>query len=88
MQLSAISKIDGKPSMVVDYYPIKVAINAEVSPGYMLKVLSFKGIETMSKKIITKKEFDRECEERIGMGYEVTGFNTLPQLANPMWGAC
>jgi hypothetical protein len=42
----------------------------------------------MSKKVITKKEFIRECDERIGMGYQVTDFNTLPQLANPMWGAC
>jgi hypothetical protein len=88
MQLSALSKIDGKPSMVVDYYPVKVSLNADVSPNYMLKVVSFKGVDTMSKKVISKREFERECEERVGMGYEVTGFNTIPQLANPMWGAC
>jgi hypothetical protein len=88
MQLSAISQIDGKPSMVVDYYPIKISSDADISPNYMLKILSFKGVETMSKKVITKREFIRECDERIGMGYKVTDFNTLPQLANPMWGAC
>jgi hypothetical protein len=88
MQLSAISKIDGKPSMVVDYYPVKVGINADVSPNYMLKIVKFQGVDTMSKKVITKKEFNCECEERIGMGYQVTDFHTMPQLANPMWGAC
>jgi len=88
MQLSAISQIDGKPSMVVDYYPVKVSLDADVSPDYMLKIVKFQGVDTMSKKVISKKEFNRECDERIGMGYEVTDFHTLPQLANPMWGAC
>jgi hypothetical protein len=88
MQLSAISQIDGKPSMVVDYYPVKVAITEPASPNYMLKVLSFRGVDTMSKKVITKREFERECDERIGMGYQVTDFHTDAQLANPMWGAC
>ena len=87
MQLSTFSQIDGKPSMIVDYYPIKVSADADVSPNYMLKILSFQGTETMSKKVITKKQFEQECEERIGMGYEVTQFHTLPQIANPMWGA-
>jgi hypothetical protein len=88
MQLSAISQIDGNPSMVVDYYPVKVSLDADVSPDYMLKIVSFKGTDTMSKKVISKKDFTRECEERINMGYQVTDFHTLPQLANPMWGAC
>ncbi len=88
MQLSAISQIDGKPSMVVDYYPVKVSLDADVSPDYMLKIVSFKGTDRMSKKVISKKDFTRECEDRINMGYQVTDFHTLPQLANPMWGAC
>lgn len=88
MQLSAISQIDGKPSMVVDYYPVKVSLDADVSPNYMLKIVKFQGVDTVSKKVISKKEFTRECEERINMGYQVTDFHTLPQLANPMWGAC
>jgi hypothetical protein len=87
MQLSTTSKIDGKPSMVVDYYPVKLPFG-DISKSYILKVVSFQGAETMSKKFITKKEFVRECDERIGMGFEVTNFNIIPQLGNPMNGAC
>jgi len=82
MQLSCISKIDGKPSMVVDYFPVKD------STQFMFKVLKFQGVDTMSQKCITKRDFDRECEERIGMGWEVTGFNTEVRNVNPMNGAC
>ena len=81
MQLSTFSKIDGKPSMTVDYYPIKD------STRHMFKVLKFQGVDTMSTKCITKRDFERECEERIGMGWEVTDFNTEVKNVNPMNGA-
>jgi hypothetical protein len=42
----------------------------------------------MSTKCITKRDFERECEERIGLGYNVTGFNTESVNVNPMAGAC
>ena len=87
MQLSAISKIDGKPSMVVDFYPIQLS-DGNICTGHVLKVLKFQGVDTMSTKCITKRDFDRECDERIGMGWEVTDFNTTAQYWNPMWGAC
>jgi len=73
-------------TMVVDYYPIKLPFG-DISPSYMLKIVSFKGVDVMSKKVITKRDFSFECEERIGMGYDVTEFHTIPQLANPMCGA-
>lgn len=82
MQLSCISKIDGKPSMTVDYYPIKD------STQFMFKVLKFQGVDTMSYKCITMHDFEREMEERIGMGWEVTNFNTEVKNVNPMNGAC
>jgi hypothetical protein len=82
MQLSCISKIDGKPSMTVDYFPIKD------STQFMFKVLKFQGVDTMSTKCITMKDFEREMEERIGMGWEVTNFNTEVKNVNPMNGAC
>ena len=82
MQLSAISKIDGKPSMVVDYYPVKL------SDRHMYKIVKFQGVETMSYKTITKRDFEREVEERINHGYKVTGFNTEAKNVNPMAGAC
>lgn len=69
-------------SMVVDYYPIKD------STQFMYKVLKFQGVDTMSTKCITKRDFEHECDERIGMGYNVTGFNTEVVNVNPMNGAC
>jgi len=68
--------------MTVDYYPVKD------STQYMFKVLKFQGVDTMSYKCITKREFAREMDERIGMGWEVTGFNTEIKNVNPMAGAC
>ena len=82
MQLSTTSQIDGNPSMVVDYYPVKL------SNRHMFKVLKFRGVDAMSYKCITKKEFERELNERIGLGWEVTGFNTEIKNVNPMAGAC
>jgi hypothetical protein len=54
----------------------------------MYKVLKFQGVDTMSTKCISKCDFERECEERIGLGYNVTGFNTESVNVNPMAGAC
>jgi hypothetical protein len=69
-------------SMVVDYYPI------EGSTQFIYKVLKFQGVDTMSTKCITKSDFQRECAERIGLGYEVTDFNLDAVNVNPMAGAC
>jgi len=69
-------------TMVVDYYPITG------NTQFLYKVLKFQGVNTMSTKCITKKDFESECRERIGMGYEVTGFNTEAVNVNPMNGAC
>jgi hypothetical protein len=69
-------------TMVVDYFPI------EGSTQFVYKVLKFQGVDTMSTKCITKHDFERECEERIGLGYEVTDFNTESVNVNPMVGAC
>lgn len=69
-------------TMVVDYYPI------EGSSQFLYKVLKFQGVDTMSTKCITKKDFEYEMKERIGLGYEVTGFNTEAVNVNPMNGVC
>jgi len=81
MQLSTCSQINGQPSIVVDYYPVKD------STRHMYKVLKYRGIEALSYKCITKRDFEREMAERIGLGWEVTGFNTEVKNVNPMNGA-
>jgi hypothetical protein len=68
-------------TMVVDYFPI------EGDTQFIYKVLKFQGVDTMSTKCITKRDFEYEMKERIGLGYEVTGFNTQPVNVNPMNGA-
>jgi hypothetical protein len=68
-------------TMVVDYFPI------EGDTQFIYKVLKFQGVDTMSTKCITKRDFEYECAERIGLGYNVTGFNTEAVNVNPMNGA-
>jgi hypothetical protein len=74
-------------TMVVDYYPCKME-DGRVSPNFLVKVVRFRGIETMSTSVITRKKFVSECQERIGIGYNVVDFNTVPRQGNPMAGAC
>ena len=74
-------------TMVVDYYPAKLE-NGNVSPNFLVKVVRLRGVDTMSTKVITRKQFVRECDERIGIGYKVVDFNTVPREGNFMAGAC
>ena len=69
-------------TMVVGFYPI-----ADCS-DYTLKVLSWKGIDTISQKCITKKDAQREISERLYIDYVITGDNIdSVQEYNPMQGA-
>jgi hypothetical protein len=56
-------------TMVVGFYPI-----ADCS-DHTLKVLSWKGVDTISQKCITKSDAIREISERLYIGYEITGDN-------------
>ena len=55
--------------MVVGFYPI-----ADCS-DYTLKVLSWKGVDTISQKCISKKDAQREISERLYIDYVITGDN-------------
>ena len=81
-----IQSIDG--TMIVSFYPVKTPFG-DVSETWTLKVLEWKGIETISKKFINKVEKKVQLREYAGYGYIVTKDNSnLPQLGNPMAGAC
>jgi hypothetical protein len=68
-------------SMVVDFYPVKFA-DGTISTRQMLKIVTFMG-GTRSISMINKKDMQREVDSRVnGYGYEVIGFNTIPQLYN------
>ena len=75
-------------TMIVSFYPVKTPFG-DVSETWTLKVLEWKGIETISKKFINKVEKKVQLREYAGLGYIVTKDNSnLPQLGNPMAGAC
>ena len=69
-------------TMLVGFYPIADCSN------YTLKVLSWKGVDTISQKCISKKDAIREINERLAMDYLITGDNIgLVQEYNIMQGA-
>ena len=69
-------------TMLVGFYPI------EDCSTHTLKILSWKGIDTISQKCITKKDAIREIDERIALDYVITGDNIgLVQEYNFMQGA-
>jgi hypothetical protein len=75
-------------TMIVSFYPVKVPAG-NISETWTLKVLEWEGIETISKKCINKADRIREIADRLAHDYVVVKDNTnLPQLANPMMGAC
>ena len=75
-------------TMVVQYYPVKTPYG-DISQEWCLQVLSWEGVEQMSKKFLNRVEKAVAIRERLALGYLVTADNTnLPQLGNPFYGAC
>jgi hypothetical protein len=75
-------------TMVVSFYPVKTPFG-DVSETWTLKVLKWEGIETISKKFINKVEKKLQLREYASFDYVVINDNSnLPQLGNPMAGAC
>ncbi len=75
-------------TMIVSFYPVKTPFG-DISKTFVLKVLEWKGIDTISKKFINKVEKKVQLREYESFGYVVIKDNSnLPQLGNPMAGAC
>jgi hypothetical protein len=69
-------------TMLVGFYPI-----ADCS-DHTLKVLSWKGVDTISRKCISKKDAIREVNDRLALDYVITGDNVdSVQEYNIMQGA-
>jgi hypothetical protein len=69
-------------TLTVDFYPVKFA-DGTINSRQVLKIVTFMG-GTQSKSMINKRDMEREVDSRVnGYGYEVTGFNEIPQLFNP-----
>ena len=75
-------------TMVVSFYPVKLPYG-DVSQAFVFKVLEWEGTTTISKKFIKKVEHKVQLKEYESLGYVVIKDNSnLPQLGNPMAGAC
>jgi hypothetical protein len=75
-------------TMVVSFYPVKTPYG-DISKEWCLQVLSWQGIDQMSKKYLNRVEKAIAIRERLAHNYLVTADNTnLPQLGNPFYGAC
>jgi hypothetical protein len=80
IEFPTLQSSDG--TMLVGFYPI-----ADCS-DHTLKVLSWKGVDTISQKCLSKKDAMREIDERLAMNYRITGDNIdLVQEYNIMQGA-
>ena len=71
----------------VDYYPVKF-VDGTLMSDWFLRVVSFSGSDATSKKFLRKKDMFDEVNDRIAYGYEVIDFNVIPQMGNPLCGAC
>jgi len=75
-------------TMIVGYYPVKTPYG-DISTEWCLQVLSWEGVNQISKKFLNRVEKTLAIRERVALGYIVTADNTnLPQLGNPFHGAC
>jgi len=75
-------------TMTVTFYPVKTPFG-DISKEWCLQVLSWKGVDQISKKFLNRVEKSVAIRERLAYDYAVIGDNTnLPQLGNPFYGAC
>ena len=75
-------------TMVVSFYPVKTPFG-DVSQTWTLKVLEWEGTTTISKKFVNKIEKKLQMRDYFSHEYVVVKDNSnLPQLGNPMPGAC
>jgi hypothetical protein len=75
-------------TMIVSFYPLKTPFG-DISQTWGLKVLEWKDCGTISKKFVNKIEMKLQLRDYIAYDYVVIKDNSnLPQLGNPMAGAC
>ena len=87
-QLSTPQLTSKDGNMIVDFYPVKTPYG-DISKEWCLQVLSWEGVEQISKKFLNRVEKTLAIRERLALGYVVTADNSdLPQLGNPFYGAC
>lgn len=73
--------------MLVGFYPVATPFG-DISEEWCLQVLSWKGIDQISKKYLNRVEKAIAIRERLAYDYAITGDNiNSPQQGNPFYGA-
>jgi len=73
--------------MLVGFYPVQTPFG-DISEEWCMQVLSWKGIDQISRKYLNRIEKACAIRDRLAYDYVVTGDNQdLPQLGNPFYGA-
>jgi hypothetical protein len=86
MQMPQLTSKDG--NMIVDFYPVKTPFG-DISETWVLRAVTFAPHGQVSKKFLNKVEMLLDIRERMAYDYIQTGDNSqLPQIGNPMAGAC
>ena len=74
-------------TMLVGFYPVETPYG-DISQEWCMQVLSWKGIDQISKKYLNRVEKAVAIRERLAYDYVITGDNTnSPQVGNPFYGA-
>jgi len=74
-------------TMLVGFYPVQTPFG-DISEEWCLQILSWKGIDQISKKYLNRVEKSLAIRDRLAHDYILTGDNQdFPQLGNPFYGA-
>ena len=75
-------------TMLVGFYPVATQFG-DISQEWCMQILSWKGIDQISRKYLNRVEKAIAIRERLAHNYLITGDNQdLPQTGNPFYGAC
>ena len=75
-------------TMLVGFYPVATPFG-DISEEWCMQILSWKGVDQISKKYLNRVEKAVAIRERLAYDYVVTGDNIdSPQTGNPFYGAC
>jgi len=73
--------------MLVGFYPVQTPFG-DISAEWCVQILSWKGVDQISKKYLNRVEKLIAIRDRLNHDYVVTGDNTnSPQQGNPFYGA-
>jgi len=74
-------------TMLVGFYPVQTPFG-DISEEWCMQILSWKGVDQISKKYLNRIEKACAIRDRLAYDYVVTGDNQdLPQLGNPFYGS-